>query len=487
MSERYMYKISYRLTSEQAQRLFGWLSDDPRINQQQTILLDAIEDTNVNLDSTISTHPQLDGTEVADHMYRNPLTMSISGAFSAFGGNLIDTNNNTGGGMMQWIQNLFEFIKDNGIICKLSKIAQDSGKTAPRFKLRNNMVLQSIAWTEKLMSMSYTFTFIEVQLAKIQEYHVDETDSFLPSIDILQSISFTQEIINWNNILNLVLAIGVETEFIDPKIIEEAMGTVGIYSIGALAFTGVGIYLLGGVSAIPVAGWIILGVAALAIIGVGIAQAVRQAMLSKKFKEEQIRYFGNDVEDRKQVERLNNFLSNISKQLVKLDESVTAYSMTITDPCQFYVNFENNYYLCEVQNYAPKGMSVAGDTYNRRGKPFHAFVFKDLDGNPLGKWVQIETAYDDLFECSVANCIYRLPYTGSYVYLLRKYNYVDISGHSFSGSGRSFGEDTSSSSYYSGVFQLGEATDTYYLVATKIAPEQFGAVIREIVLEAIMR
>lgn len=477
-----MYKITYRLTAEQAQCAFGWLSDDPRINQLQTILLDAIEDSVVTLDSTISTHPQLNGTEVADHMYKNPASLGLSGAFSVYGGNLIDTNGNVGGTMMTWIQNLFEFLKDNGIICKLSKISQDSNKTAARFKTRKNMVLQSITWTEKLLSMSFNFNFVEVQLAKIQEYHVDQSDSFLPSIDVLQSISFTQEVLNWNEILDLVIAIGIETKFIDPRIVEQAMGTVGIYSGIGLAASGVAVYymasLAGGVSSIPVAGWIVAGVIALAIIGFGVYQAIHQAMLSKKFKEDQIKYFGDDVKDKEQVERFNNFISNISKQIVRLDESITAYSMTLTDPCQFYVNFENNYYLCEVQNSAPQGSYVGTIQYGGR-KPFHAFVLKDIDGNPLGKWVQIETAYSDLSQCNSAQCIYRLPYTGSYVYLLRKHIYKP-----FTGGGRRF-DDPSVTTY--GNLTIDHPTDTYYLVATKIAPENFTNVIREIVLEAIMR
>lgn len=466
MSERYMYKLTYKPTLELARKL-AWLDDDPRIGKTQTILMDAIEDTSVSLDSTISTHPQLNGEAVADHMYKNPVEVNISGSFSAYGGTLIDTSGNTGNSMMQWIQNLFEAIKDFAIVCTLVKVSVDGSTSSVRFKSRKNMVLQSITWTEKLMSMSYSFKFVEIMMATVQEYSVDTSDPFLPSIDVLQSISFTQEVMNWSAVDALVIAACVQSGWIDPRIVEQASETYGVYAglgIGAGAGTIVVLSgLAGGVASIPVAGWIAAGVIALGIAGIGIYQAIKRATEAKKFKEAQIKYYDDDVKNRESVERFNNFRSNIMKQIVRLDDAITTYAFTlISKPCEFYVNFENTYYLCSFEDTAKSYVKI----------PL-MFTLKDIEHNVLSKAIKAEEVLPDLFMYKASMALYRLPYTGSYVYLLRKYNPVIADD----GTVETWGYN----------IDYRNATDTFYLVASKIAPEDFSAIITNIVLDAIMR
>ena len=473
-----MYKLTYKLTPEQT-RAFGLL--DSEANTSKTILLDTIDDTEVTTDSTITTHPQLDGQSVADHMYRNPAEVTITGAFGAFGGMSTSVSNVGVGSILQQLQSTFELLKDYGVICSLTKVAREGSKSAVRFKVRRNMVLQSIAWTESITTLKFTFKFVEVMTAKIQEYSVNTMDSFLPSIDVLQSISFTQEVLDWSAILQLVIAVAVDSGWVDQRIVAEAFKTTGLYTALGVG-VGLGIGLTGsslaaslaaaGLSSgvVPVAGWIIAGVAALGILGYGIYSAIKSANLAKTFKEKQIKWTNDDIQNKKNVERFNNFVSDISKQIVKLDNSISAYSMTITKPCEFYVNFENNYYLCKIAN-SPLKLN-----------------FCDIDGNSLGKSKQLSTCMADFSNYSSSNAIYRLPYTGSYVYLLRKYNYETTNGtttHSFSGGGR--GMDSGESTSRTITIKFGLPTDTYYLIASKIAPEDFTAVIENIIKNAIMR
>lgn len=492
MSERYMYKLTYKPTLELA-RKFAWLDDDPRIGKTQTILMDAIEDTSVSLDSTISTHPQLNGEAVADHMYKNPVEVNISGSFSAYGGTMIDVGGNTAGNMMQWIQNLFEAIKDFAIVCTLVKVSVDGSTSSVRFKNRKNMVLQSITWTEKLMSMSYSFKFIEIMMATVQEYSVDTSDPFLPSIDVLQSISFTQEVMNWSAVDMLVVATCVESGWVAREIAEQSMQTYALFAgIGVAAGAGT-IYLASQIAiaagtAIPVAGWVVAGIIALGIMGVGIFMAIKRALDAKKFKDEQLKYYQNDdAKNRENVEKFNNFRSNIAKELLKLDDAVTVYSFTYENPCEFYVNFENNYYLCNCTKSVPN-MEFVNSSPSGRRMIGSAFYLKNIDKANIGRAVQMQSQLGDLFDYKSSDAIYRLPYSGSYIYLLRKYDYKDTSftsvgGHSWSGGGQNI--DTGVEMYLG--YDARIPTDTYYVVASQIAPEQFSSVIEKIVLDAIMR
>lgn len=481
MSERYMYKITYKLTPEQQYKM-GMVSDGSTITQ--TILLDTIEDTDVTLDSTISAHPQLNGTLIADHMYRNPASVSISGVFGAFGGMSTDVGGNGPNMAMQYLQNLFETIKDNAIICKLSKIAKDDSRSSIRFKTRNNMVLQKITWSERLTSMKFNFEFVEVMTAKVQEYSVDITDSFLPGIDILQSISFTQEVISWEVIWQLITYVAISSGWVDARIVEQSLGTAGAWAgVGVGAGAAVGAWITsaaiaaGASSSIPVAGWIVGAVVALAIIGYGIWQATNDASLARTFTQDQLTWSKDDEENRRSVEKFNLFKSNVYKEIVKLDNSVTAYSMNITDECEFYVNFENNYYYCEITR------GQTSDYLNLK--------FCNMSKEQLGPTINIKRAYNDLMRCNSAECIYRLPYTGSYVYVIRKYNYEQKNVDPNRITGRDIGEVAD---YMEGkitvlpsTITIGTPTDTYYLVATRIAPEKFTDVITSIIKTSIMR
>ena len=60
-----------------------------RLNEEDTqlttLILDTVKDNSINLSSTVTTHPMVNGDIVADHMYNNPSNENISGTFSLNG------------------------------------------------------------------------------------------------------------------------------------------------------------------------------------------------------------------------------------------------------------------------------------------------------------------------------------------------------------------------------------------------------------------
>lgn len=155
-------------------------------NKETTILLDTINETTVNTSSNLTQHPIVNGDIVADHMYKDPITISLSGSFSLNGGTLMNIAST--GSALSNIQTLFEKIKNEGIVCSLMKVMTDS-KQNMRFLERNNMVLTSIRWTEKVNSMDFSFSFTQVltQTGAILSQNStsltdDDTNQTVPSV-----------------------------------------------------------------------------------------------------------------------------------------------------------------------------------------------------------------------------------------------------------------------------------------------------------------
>lgn len=151
--------------------------------------LDLCSQRTVQSDATIASYPVQNGVTVSDHMFRNPRTLSLSGAFSLNGAAVYEgtdsydkTNLTQTDGDMPWdewfaaegsglkdfgssnrlksIQTFFEWIQEKGILCRVMMASANGA--APRFKVREKMALRSISWTERNNSMDFSFGFYEV-------------------------------------------------------------------------------------------------------------------------------------------------------------------------------------------------------------------------------------------------------------------------------------------------------------------------------------
>ena len=155
--------------------------------------LDICTERAVTSSATIPQFPVQDGVTISDHMYRNPRALSLTGRFSLAGKNNSEGNNLytraaitsvAKSGEKSWdkwfeedagelkdlsadnrleaVQKVFEYIQAKGILCTvmMCQAQPDGGKT--RFKVRDNMALASIRWSEQYNSMSFTLDFTEV-------------------------------------------------------------------------------------------------------------------------------------------------------------------------------------------------------------------------------------------------------------------------------------------------------------------------------------
>lgn len=155
--------------------------------------LDTCTEKSLSSTATVPQYPVEDGVTVADHMYRNARTLTLSGSFSLAGRNNYENNNlytkdniigELKGGDKSWdqwfeedggelkdlngvnrleaIQKVFEYVQAKGILCTVMMCSGKPGSENTRFKVRDNMALTNISWREQYNSMSYSFTFTEV-------------------------------------------------------------------------------------------------------------------------------------------------------------------------------------------------------------------------------------------------------------------------------------------------------------------------------------
>ena len=112
--------------------------------QETNIFLDTIDNVQVDASSTITEHPIPTGDIVADHMFKNPVTMTISGTVSLAGSSqkIIASEKLVG------FQELFEKIKNTGTLCTIYKLNKMTDEV--NFVERKDMALQSISWTEEI-------------------------------------------------------------------------------------------------------------------------------------------------------------------------------------------------------------------------------------------------------------------------------------------------------------------------------------------------
>ena len=273
-----------------------------------TVFLDSIDDISVNESSTLTAHPVASGYEIADHMVRNPVTMDINGAFSMNGSSNIlirndDSRVSTSNLSLKNFQKQFKRMKDEGFKCKITKIVRGTGEV--RFLARDNMVLTSIQWTEKINSVSFNFNFKEAMSADIVTIPYTQEDENLPAQTNPNVMSFSSTLMDWNAVMAYVIQYMRDNNIISGDFWDhitcsyntDAGNIVGGALIGAGAVAGtVGALAL--LASNPV-GWAILAVGAVAA-GVGfivkaITNAIENRRLQRTYVIEQFKYYKDDT------------------------------------------------------------------------------------------------------------------------------------------------------------------------------------------------
>ena len=420
-------------------------------DEKRYLDLDTIDSVSVDLTSTVSTYPLVEGDSISDHMYRQPGTITISGAFST--NSKFSTLNYTGLARLKAIQNLFERIKDERLFVDIMSI----------FNVRPNYVLQTILWTEHANTLDYTFSFKQIYTAVIEEveYLVNQNDPNLPILTEPLQLDLTDTLIDWDEIDRIVIDALKSANLIDDEFLLGALEIITSDGVRiTLAVTAVGAALLAkgiiataitlGVS-IPVVGWIALGVSAIAI---GIFALVTWG----KNKTEQNNYaikafknYKNDRQKQAEVERFVNFLGEIHAQLETLETAAQVFAITANTNQECFMNIDGDYYTFTFEKNNTTG--------------FWGMKITDIERSLINETAQM-VGLKDMTDCSTNNNLF-MGKSGTYVYLINtKLGEADIYG------------DYDSMRYYN------DLTNFVFLI-TKVDMQEWNALVSDIISNAL--
>lgn len=195
---------------------------------KRKIQIGSVDDVSITTSSTITSHPIVSGDMISDHMFREPITIKVSGTISTHGDSY---STNFGNLTLAQMQTEFEKIKNNGILCELTKIDTSVGEDTPKFIKRSNMALTSITWTEGIDDMKFDFSFNEVMTARITVDNVDSTDPYLPTTSDLISSNFTEDVFRIENLRYITTLALYDTGHIWDRFLEEMIMTSSQYII----------------------------------------------------------------------------------------------------------------------------------------------------------------------------------------------------------------------------------------------------------------
>ena len=440
-------------------------------NEDYAVEFDNIENENVNDTSDITNHPLVSGDIIADHMYRLPVNMTVTGTFSLYGnrptiyaGNYNDRLTN--------IEAFFTRVKNEGIFCRLIKLSRGNN-TSSRFLARDNMVLTSISWTEKQSSVNFTFNFTEAITAKVQDVDMseDETDESLPAITDAATLDFTDTLLDWNEVNRVVVAQLQDAGLITQEFLGYAIEIAKGYFIGAATGIAIGsgvailLSMTGALAVIPGPGWVAAGVVVAigAIAGAiwGIFTNIKKAIAEKEYKIKQFQLYNDDAKNKAEVDRFCNYLGNIHLHLETLEDRLHLYSIASNEPQECMLYLDDNYYIFKFSRNNTNGkygLEVV-DVEGRHPSSGQGGVMNELVG------------YSNIGECTDSNHLFRTTGKGSWVYI------INLANEKAKAEGKSQEE----------VEELNKDLTNYAVLVTDVNMSRFSDLLKDIIVDAMKR
>lgn len=309
--------------------VLGYKFDD---QDYQAITLDTINSTTVSGSASITDQPMASGEVIADHMYDEPKTMSISGVLSLNGSQVTQITGE--GSKLANFQSLIENIQKNGVKCDIIRLGYNSDDSNIRFLYRQNMVVQSFNWTENINSLSYNISFKEAISVKVKDYDYDTDDEFVCNLTAPALRSFTDLNIDWSQIDTTVLKTLQSNGLLDNAFLNVLQSSGKDYLIGIVG-TAVAAILVGLMIALnttPI-GWVLT--AAAVVVGAvyffarSMWNAITGAVKRRKFKI--LSFALNGIKDenikKKTLKRFGILLEDIHNQFSALDNIMHIYQI----------------------------------------------------------------------------------------------------------------------------------------------------------------
>lgn len=345
---------------------------------KRKIQIGSVDDVSITTSSTITSHPIVSGDMISDHMFRDPITIKVSGTISIHGDSY---STNFGNLTLAQMQTEFEKIKNSGILCEITKIDTSIGEDTPKFIKRSNMALTSITWTEGIDDMKFDFSFSEVMTAKISVDNVDYTDSYLPNITDLIASNFTEEMFPLNQptrdiVLALYDAGGITTEFLND------MANAG-YA-----------YLLNDIISHSFTSSDISG------IDLSLYQYVVKEYTKRKFAGTSTKY----TDYKSQGEKFLQGINGVRSELSILNEAISLYRFSNDGEQIAYGDVNGTYYkfkfekvIVPSQTFKPFGTEITTPE-------FYSYSMKvyDIQDNLVGHCSRVDTAPSEFLEATKA-------------------------------------------------------------------------------------
>ena len=378
----------------------------------QTLVLDTVSDVSVNCSSNLTEHPVVNGTMIADHMFINPVTMTIAGSISIMNANQNASIFNQEGNILSNIQYLFERLQREGVMCDIVKLSSFNDNVM--FLRRQNMVLTSIQWNEGIDRLSFNFGFRQAITVEVEQNDVDWSDEFLPSLTEGNSMSFTQTLLDWTVVDQMVGQIMDDKELWQDKF-KSYLGSLDeVQLVGLVGGAVIGLEIVHTVAfftALSVAATVgIVAVAVVAVIGLVVGLAIKNALdkkeLDKEFRENQFKYYENDRLRQQEVERFCNFIGGIHQNLTKLDNYLKVFQITSNEDQECLVAIGNTYYIFNFKHDNVNNVWTC-NVYDVDYETCRASIMN-----------MNSTALQDFSACTPQNTLFNVPETGEYVYFI---------------------------------------------------------------------
>lgn len=378
--------------------------------ENTTFVLDNVNKSDITAISQVTTHPVANGDIVADHMYQEPISLSLSGTFSLNGskGIVIDG----AGARLENIQDLFEKIKNDGILCDIVKVQmvdREDGSQVPKFKLRKSMVLDSITWSEKINSLGFSFSFTQVLIADIDVVDLDITDENLPDITSPETLSFTDTLIRWEYVDEVIDKCLLKYDLMTSEFIQ-FLSTLGASTLAAI---GVGLGIAALISTIGIAtggAALIIGAALGAVycITKGIINFFKERDKKRKYRVETFKYYNDRKKMDKEARRFLEYKDGIYKELEVLNKAIKVYRVSSNSPQECILNIDDDTYdFMFTRNQTNQSYTLSLQKIFTDSKDAEVKNISDIRGSPTS-----------IFECNDNNKLYTTSNKATRIYLI---------------------------------------------------------------------
>lgn len=310
----------------------------------------------VTSNADLTSFPTMMGFNISDHIYRQPIEISLKGKF---GQNGLKAFGWTGTDRLTKIQEEFESIQRAGVKCNITIIRGDTNTTSDediRFIERKNMVLTSIHWTEQQNVMDFSFNFKEAISGSYMLSTIikDESDPNLPEITDLQAASLVGELISSDEVIKMTVDVLRSLNIVNDKTFNTICAT-GTIVTGALKLTSAAAILIAVAATsgtVPVVGWIV-GIGCAIAAGVcAIVTAVeagkRAAQIARYNELGHVFTIEDDMSEDEKQRRIANFVKFLEEVKTNVDNmlsDIVIYRIANADRQECMLTVNGNYYV----------------------------------------------------------------------------------------------------------------------------------------------